>query len=99
MLGLGKLKSLWPKTMKQMQHENMIIINARIGKNQETVYQAVKAIGRPINGRVVAAHLKWDSASCTNRLSELCKKGRLKVAYRKKGLDKLWRNYYIVNDK
>lgn len=96
---LNLLKNLFPKTTKQMQHENMMVINSRKSKNQEAVYQAVKAIGQPINGRVVAAHLGYDSASVTNRLSELCKKGRLKVAYRKQGLDKMWRNYYIVSDK
>lgn len=86
------------KTKVNMQYENMKVVNLTKTANQEKVYQAVKSIGQPINGRVVAAHMGYDSASVTNRLSELCKKSRLKVAYRKQGPDGMWRNYYVVND-
>jgi Mn-dependent DtxR family transcriptional regulator len=75
-------------------------MSKRLTENEEAVLAAVRAaselLSRPVNGREVARQLKWDSASVTNRLSELTKKGKLKIAYRKKGLDGLWRNYYVT---
>lgn len=68
----------------------------RINRNQEAVYRAVVALNRPCSGRMVSTYLKWDSASVTNRLCELKKKGRIKVAYMKVGLDKQRRQYYIA---
>lgn len=83
---------------EQEQKDNIEVIRKRINRNQETVYKAVEEINRPVNGMAVAKHLGWDSASVTNRLAELTKKGRLKVAYNKRGLDGIWRRYYIVNE-
>lgn len=62
------------------------------------VYKAVGEIGHPCSGREVSAHLQWDSASVTNRLAELVKKGRLKVAFRLRSTDGIWRNFYVVVD-
>lgn len=69
----------------------------RIARSQEAVYKAVLDINHPINGLAVAHYMVTDSASVTNRLAELTKKGRLKVAYRKRGLDGIYRNFYVVN--
>lgn len=77
----------------------MKIVEGRKSKSQEQVYEAAKQLNTPCNGRMVATFLGWDSASVTNRLSELVKKDRLKVAYRKRGLDGMWRKYYVVNKK
>jgi hypothetical protein len=76
--------------------ENYASARATIVRNQYKVYEAVKEIGIPCNGRMIAHHLSWDSCSVTNRLSELTKKGRIEVAYTKKGLDGKIRRYYRV---
>jgi len=83
---------------RKHKKQNMKVINERISRNQESVFKAVKEIGYPASGRSVAAYLGWDSASVTNRLSELHKKERIRIAYRKQGLDKIWRNYYVVKE-
>lgn len=82
---------------KKLEAENTARINSRKARNQEMVFKAVQELARPVNGRTVAAHLGFDSASVTNRLAELRKKGRIKVAYRKKGLDGVWRQFYVVD--
>lgn len=81
---------------KKIRRDNMKAVAKRISKNQEAVYQAVKAYGRPINGLALAKLMSYDSASVTPRLSELVKKDRLKVAYTKHGLDGKTRNFYEV---
>jgi hypothetical protein len=86
------------RKLQKQQKENMEIVQLHKSENQEKVFEAVSELNdqliRAVNGREVAAHLKWDSASVTNRLAELTKKHQLKVAYRKKGLDGIWRNFY-----
>lgn len=84
------------KRNKSRAAETMEAVNQRISRNQEQVYRAVVTIGRPCNGRMVSDYLGWDSASVTNRLAELCKKGRLAVHHRKRGLDGIWRNFYVA---
>lgn len=69
---------------------------SRKARSQQAVYMALVQLNRPVSGSMVARHLGWDSASVTNRLAELCKKGAIKVDYRKKGLDGRWRNFYAV---
>jgi len=92
MLGLGLFKS-----KERTQHENnMRLINQRRSERQKEVYEAVAVLNRPVTGRMVATYLGWDSASVTNRLAELVRKNQLEIAYRKKGLDGLWRQYYKV---
>jgi hypothetical protein len=83
----------------RQQAENMKVINSKKAKNQEAVFKAVEALNVPSTGKMVSVYLGWDSASVTNRLSELCKKGRLKIAYNKRGLDGIWRHYYVVNER
>jgi predicted transcriptional regulator len=78
------------------KREDMRALRKRLNKNQHLVFGAVTAQHRPVKAREVADWLGWDSASVTNRLSELVKKRRIQVAYRKQGLDGIWRNYYIV---
>lgn len=78
------------------QRENAKAIRAKLNENQDAVFKAVKELARPVNGRQVARHLNWDSASVTPRLAELVKKGRLIVAFPQKGLDGIWRKYYVV---
>lgn len=87
------------KRKKSITQENIEVVRRRIAQNQEAVYNAVRELNTPCTGRMVAKHLEWDSASVTNRLSELNKKGRIKIAYNKRGLDGIWRHYYIVSDK
>lgn len=81
---------------RKKQHQNMQALRARISRNQETVYRTLVLLRKPSNGREVAAELGWDSASVTNRLAELTHKERIQIAFRKRGLDGIWRNYYIV---
>lgn len=83
---------------KKHKAETMKAVNAKLAQNQESVYQAVKDIDRPVNGLRVARALGWDSSSVTNRIAELVKKGRLKVAYNKRGLDGKWRRFYVINE-
>lgn len=90
MLGIFKSKK------RKIYEDNMRMINQRKSERQKKVYAAVRELNRPVTGRMVAAHLGWDSASVTNRLAELTKKGHLSIAYRKKGLDGVTRNFYEV---
>ncbi len=85
------------RSSKQQQADNMKVVNKRKPRNQEMVYNAVREIKHPCTGREVAARLGFDSASVTNRLAELVKKGRLKVAFRLRSADGIWRNFYIVD--
>lgn len=82
---------------KKQKQDNMEAVNKKLAKNQESVYKAVEQLNQPVTGRAVATFLGWDSASVTNRLAELTKKGRLKIAYNKRGLDGKWRHFYVVN--
>jgi DNA-binding MarR family transcriptional regulator len=81
---------------KQQRRENVEAAKRKMAHNQEMVFQALKQLNMPSNGRAVARKLGWDSSSVTNRLAELTRKGRIKVAFRKKGLDGIWRNFYQV---
>jgi len=81
---------------RKTQRENFQIVKKRIAQSQQAVYEAVLELNRPVTGREVARHLHWDSASVTNRLAELTKKGRIRVAYKKRGMDGIWRRYYKV---
>jgi DNA-binding MarR family transcriptional regulator len=89
------LKNLF-KRAKSQKADDMEVIRRRISKNQEMVYRAVVTVDRPCNGRTVADQLGWDSASVTNRLAELVRKGRIVIHHRKRGLDGIWRNYYVA---
>ena len=89
------LKNLF-KRNKKPEADNMAVVKRRLARNQEAVFRAVLAINRPCTGRMVSDQMGWDSASVTNRLAELHHKGRIQVAYRKKGLDGMWRQYYVV---
>lgn len=62
------------------------------------VYSAVTMIGKPCSMRMVAAHMQIDSGSVSPRLAELRKKNLITIAYRKRGLDGVWRNYYKLQD-
>lgn len=84
--------------LRKAPQENMAVVNKAKSKNQEKVYQAVKELKYPSNGLAIAHYLKWDSASVTPRLAELVRKGRIKIAYRKHGLDKIIRNFYVVDE-
>jgi predicted HTH transcriptional regulator len=84
---------------KQIRRDNLKAVQTTLARNQESVFKAVKELDRPSSGRMVSAHLKWDSASVTNRLAELTKKGRLKVAFVQRGLDGKYRQYYVVNER
>lgn len=81
---------------RKQKRENMKALKKRLNRNQQKVYWAVQALNRPVKAREVAEWLSWDSASVTNRLSELVKKRRIRVAYRKQGLDGIWRQYYVI---
>lgn len=83
---------------KKKEAESMAVIRQRIGRSQEAVYKAIEEIGRPVNGLAIARHMNVDSAGVTPRLAELTRKGRIKIAYRKRGLDRLWRNFYVVSN-
>jgi hypothetical protein len=82
---------------KTQQKETMEAVNKTRAFNQESVFRAVEQIKYPCNGLAIARHLNFDSARVTPRLSDLVKKGRLLVKYRKRGLDGKWRNFYVVN--
>lgn len=90
------LKNLFKRKERSQAADNMEVIRSRLARNQQTVYEAVVAIAMPCRGRDVSDFLGWDSASVTNRLAELARKGQVKVAYRKRGLDGIWRNYYVA---
>jgi len=90
-------KLLQKRQATKRSRENMQAVNNRISRNQELVYRALVALNRPSNLREIAAKLGWDSGSVGNRLTELTRKGRIQIAYRKKGLDSMWRNYYRVS--
>lgn len=84
---------------KQRDRETMEAVNQHINRSQEQVYKAVALLHRPCNGRMVSSFMGVDSATVTPRLAELVKKGRIKIDHRKKGLDGVWRNYYITAKK
>lgn len=91
------LRKLFNRIKRSQAADNMKAVRNRISRNQQAVYEAVVAIGSPCTGRRVAQFLGWDSASVTNRLAELSRKGRIQVAYRKRSLDDgMWRNYYVA---
>lgn len=93
-----RILNIFKRKPKGTTAQDMQIIRKRRARSQEAVYQAVKQLNRPVNGMTVAQHMHYDSASVTPRLSELVKKGRLKVGYVKKGLDGIYRRYYVVNE-
>lgn len=72
-------------------------VPTKLALSQETVWNAINDYGRPINGLHLAKIMGMDSASVTPRLAELRKKGRIKIAYVKHGLDGHTRNFYIVS--
>lgn len=97
---MGLLDFLQRRNIKNdVVKDNMQILNKRIARNREAVFEAVQAIGRPVNGLAIARHMHIDSASVTPRLSELVKRGRILVADRKPGLDGITRKLYVVNRK
>lgn len=81
-----------PKTTET----DMKTIRARVARSQEQVYKAVGEINHPVNGLAIARYMHVDSASITPRLAELTKKGKLKVAFTKHGLDGRIRKFYVV---
>lgn len=84
---------------KEQDAKNLKVVNKRRPRNQQSVYEAVKEIGKPCTGRMVAEHLSWDSASVTNRLAEITRKGWIRVAYRMRCADGMYRNFYVAKDK
>jgi len=93
MLGLGIFK----RQKKNFAKENFKAVSVHISERQQAVFQAVEELGFPVNARTVARYLKWDTSSVCNRLFELTQKNRLQIAYRKKGLDGIYRKYYEVS--
>lgn len=85
------------RLFRRKQIDTVDTVQRSISRSRESVYKAVLDIGRPVNGLAVANYMHTDSASVTNRLSELTKEERLRIAYRKRGLDRRWRNFYSVN--
>lgn len=83
---------------RKAQEENMRIISRRRAEKRDRVRNAVIELNhtahRAVNGREIASYLRWDSASVTNRLSELVKRGQLHVHEQRRGLDGIWRKYY-----
>lgn len=75
---------------------DMVAIRKQIARSQESVFKAVYEINKPVNGLAIARYMHVDSASITPRLAELTKKGKLKVAYTKHGLDGRVRRFYEV---
>ena len=97
MFGIFKRGVKYRHPLKQKQtRQQAKDAKKKINMNQQAVYEALKAQQYPINGLALARAMGWDSASVTNRLAELVKKGRIDVAYNKKGLDGKWRKYYRV---
>lgn len=93
MLGLG----IFRKKVTKVSKEDMRNISVRVAKSREAVYNAIRHNARPINGLALAKLMRMDSASVTPRISELVRKGRVKVAYTKAGLDGHTRNFYVVD--
>ena len=93
---MNLLELFTKRSAKRKRAENMAALRKKLSQTQENVYQAVLAIESPCNGRAIARHMQTDSASVTPRLYELVRKGRLRVAYSKRGLDGHWRKYYVT---
>lgn len=86
------------KRKKMTTQVDMQAIRARVARSQEAVYKAVTEINHPVNGLAVARYMHTDSASITPRLTELTRKGKLKVAFEKRDLgDGRWRKFYVAN--
>lgn len=71
----------------------------KVAQSQMAVYRALAKVGRPINGLRLAQEMRTDSASVTPRLSELTRKGLIKVAYVMRGTDGRLRRFYEVKKK
>jgi hypothetical protein len=89
LLNMFKRKQTTTKT-------DMQAIRARVARSQEQVYKAVGEINHPVNGLAIARYMHVDSASITPRLAELTRKGKLRVAFTKHGLDGRIRKFYVV---
>lgn len=96
---MGFLRLFKRRQMSKKQgHDSTEAVKRRLSIHQEGVYKAVKEIGRPVNGLAIAQYMHVDSASVTPRLAELVKKNRLRVHHTKRGLDGIYRRFYVVGD-
>jgi hypothetical protein len=84
------------RTPKQQRSDNMEVVHKRVARNQEAVYRAVERLKHPVTCRTISRYMDTDSACVSPRLTELVRKGRLAIAYRKQGLDHIWRAYYVI---
>lgn len=93
MFKLFKRKKL---SQAEIRRANYEVIKKDLKKSQAEVWLAIAEINRPVCGRSIARYMSIDSACVTPRLSELVKKGKLKVHNQTKCADGIIRKFYVV---
>jgi hypothetical protein len=81
---------------KTNAHRKANVKPKNIAVREQEIINALSDLSVAVHARTIARHLKRDSSEITPRMPRLVLTGRVVIAYRKKGMDKRWRNFYKV---